>query len=155
MKDVVAAWQQFAPHAPDALFSICRLATGATQPTVQAFGQFFGSEAKLVQLLKPLRDVSGASLSTGTSGYLDLMERWAGCKTIGFDECHLAPRGSLPRARFAAKSDYVAKRLPAAGIATLRTWIEMRQGHGGGAAIIDSYGGAINRVRRRNRVRPP
>ena len=146
MKDVVAAWQQFAPHAPDGLFSICRLATGATQPTVQSFGQFFGSEAKLTQLLEPLRDVSGASLSTGTSGYLDLMERWAGCKTIGFDECHLAPRGSLPRARFAAKSDYVAKRLPAAGIATLRTWIEKRQGHGGGAALIDSYGGAINRV---------
>ena len=46
MKDVVAAWQRFAPHAPDGLFSICRLATGATQPTVQAFGQFFGSEAR-------------------------------------------------------------------------------------------------------------
>ena len=53
-KDVVAAWQRFAPHAPDGLFSICRLATGATQPTVQAFGQFFGSEARLTQLLAPL-----------------------------------------------------------------------------------------------------
>jgi FAD/FMN-containing dehydrogenase len=146
IKDVVAAWQRFAPHAPDGLFSICRLATGATQPTVQAFGQFFGSEAKLRQLLAPLRDVPGGSLATGTSSYLDLMERWAGCLTLEFEECHLAPGGSLARTRFAAKSDYVAKRLPAAGIATLRTRIEQRQGHGGGAAILDSYGGAINRV---------
>jgi FAD/FMN-containing dehydrogenase len=146
MNDVVAAWQRFAPRAPDGLFSICRLATGATQPSVQAFGQFFGSEARLRQLLAPLRDVPGGSLTTGTSPYLELMERWAGCKTIGFDECHLAPRGSLPRTRFAAKSDYFAKQLPAAGISKLRTWIEQRQGKGGGAAILDSYGGAINRV---------
>ena len=146
MNGVVAAWQRFAPHAPDGLFSICRLATGATQPTVQAFGQFFGSEAKLKQLLAPLRDVPGGSLTTGTSPYLDLMERWAGCLTLEFEECHLPPGGSLMRTRFAAKSDYVAKRLPAAGIATLRSWLEKRQGHGGGAAILDSYGGAINRV---------
>ncbi len=146
MNGVVAAWQRFAPHAPDGLFSICRLATGTTQPTVQAFGQFFGSEARLKQLLAPLRDVPGGSLTTGMSSYLDLMERWAGCLTLEFEECHLPPGGSLMRTRFAAKSDYVAKRLPAAGIATLRSWLEKRQGHGGGAAILDSYGGAINRV---------
>ena len=119
MSDAVAAWQRFAPRAPDGLFSVCRLATGTSQPTVQAFGQFFGSEAALVTLLKPLRDIPGASLTTGTSAYLDLMERWAGCKTLTFDECHPTPSGSLGRDRFAAKSDYVAKRLPAAGIATL------------------------------------
>ena len=70
--------------------------TGATQPTVQSFGQFFGSETELTQLLAPLRD-SGGRLTTGTSTYLDLMKRWAGCRTIGFDECHLAPEGSLAR----------------------------------------------------------
>ena len=156
MNDVVAAWQRFAPRAPDGLFSICRLATGTTQPSVQAFGQFFGSEAKLRQLLAPLRDIPGGSLSTGTSPYFELMERWAGCKTLRFDECHLAPRGSLPRTRFAAKSDYFAKRLPAAGISTLRTRIEQRQGHG-------RRGGDPRLVRRRDqprlagrdRVRPP
>ena len=130
MNGVVAAWQRFAPHAPDDLFSICRLATGGTQPSVQSFGQFFGSEPELRQLLAPLRDVPGGSLTTGTSTYLELMERWAGCKTLGFDECHLAPKGSLPRKRFAAKSDYFAKRLPPAGISKLRTWIEQRQGKG-------------------------
>jgi FAD/FMN-containing dehydrogenase len=144
--DVVAAWQRFAPRAPDGLFSVCRLATGPAQPTVQAFGQFFGSEAVLAALLKPMLDVAGASLVTGTSAYIDLMKRWAGCKTLSLDQCHLGPSGSLSRERFAAKSDYVGKRLPAAGIATLGAWLEKRQGHGGGAAILDSYGGAINRV---------
>jgi FAD/FMN-containing dehydrogenase len=144
--DAVAAWQRFAPRAPDGLFSVCRLATGSSQPTVQAFGQFFGSEAALVALLKPLRNVPGASLTTGTSSYIDLVKRWAGCKTITIDECHLNPAGDLDRQRFAAKSDYVSKPLPRTGRATLRTWLEKRQGQGGGAAILDSYGGAINRV---------
>ena len=99
--DAVAAWQRFAPRAPDGLFSVCRLATGSSQPTVQAFGQFFGSEAALVALLKPLRDVPGASLTTGTSSYMDLMKRWAGCKTITLDECHLSPAGD-PRSRHAS-----------------------------------------------------
>jgi hypothetical protein len=146
VEDAVAAWQGSAPHAPDGLFSICRLATGPAQPSVQAFGQFFGPEGSLTALLKPLLDVPGASLVTGTSTYLDLMKRWGGCKTLGLDECHLSPAGSLSRERFAAKSDYVSKRLPAAGRAALRTWVEKWQGHGSGAAILDSYGGAINRV---------
>jgi FAD/FMN-containing dehydrogenase len=146
MDDAVAAWQRFAPRAPDGLFSVCRLATGASQPTVQVFGQFFGAEAALVTLLKPLRDVPDASLVTGTSAYIDLMKRWAGCKTLTLDQCHPSPSGSLGRERFAAKSDYVSKRLPAAGVTTLRRGLEKRQGHGGGAAILDSYGGAINRV---------
>lgn len=144
--EVVAAWQRFAPHAPDGLFSVCRLATGTSQPTVQAFGQFFGGETALVALLKPLRNVPGASLTTGTSSYVDLMKRWAGCKTLTLDQCHVGPPGALDRQRFAAKSDYVAKRLPPAGSTTLRTWLEKRQGQGGGAAILDSYGGAINRI---------
>jgi FAD/FMN-containing dehydrogenase len=144
--EAVAAWQRFAPRAPDGLFSICRLATGSPQPTVQAFGQLFGSEAALVDLLKPLRSVPGASLTTGTSRYIDLMRRWAGCKTLTSDECHLSPAGDLDRQRFAAKSDYVSRRLPPTGRAALRQWLEERQGKGGGAAILDSYGGAINRV---------
>ena len=65
MNDVVAAWQRFAPRAPDGLFSICRLATGATQPSVQAFGQFFGSEAKLSAAPRAVARDPGRKLDNG------------------------------------------------------------------------------------------
>lgn len=144
----VAAWQSFAPHAPDELFSICRLAVGVSEPTVSAFGQLFGSETRLARLLRPLLAVPGARLTTGTSEYLQLMLRWAGCLHEPLAACHLPPLGGLHREWFVAKSDYVATPLPAAAIATMRHWLERRQGQGSGAVLLDSYGGAISRVPR-------
>ena len=144
--EAVEAWQSFAPRAPDELFSVCRLAAGSTKPTVSAFGQFFGTPAALTALIAPLLAVPGARLSVGSSAYLDLMLRWAGCLGDTLAECHLPPVGSLRREWFAAKSDYVATPLPPTAVATLRHWVEKRQGHGVGAVIMDSYGGAINRV---------
>jgi FAD/FMN-containing dehydrogenase len=146
VEEAVAAWQGFAPHAPDGFFSVCRLSTSVPQPAVQAFGQFFGTQQRLKTLLAPLLAVSGASLAIGTSAYLDLVKRWAGCASLTLAQCHLAPQGVLTRERFAAKSDYVAKPLPAGGIRTMRTRIEARQGSSGGSLLLDSYGGAINRV---------
>jgi FAD/FMN-containing dehydrogenase len=90
--------------------------------------------------------VPGAKLSLGTSPYLDLMLRWAGCLGDTFGHCHLPPVGRLEREWFVAKSDYVATPLPPAAVATMRHWIEKRQGKGVGAILMDSYGGAINRV---------
>ena len=55
----------------------------------------------------------------------------------------------LPRDRFAAKSDYVAEPLDAAGRQALVSAVERRQAtpqDGSGALVIDSYGGAINQV---------
>ena len=53
------AWQQFAPHAPDALFSVLDLI--ATDPSVAgarahvvSAGQYFGPESDLASLLQPL-----------------------------------------------------------------------------------------------------
>ena len=40
------------------------------------------------------------------------MLRWAGCLDLGVQRCHITPAGSLQRARFAAKSQYVARNLP-------------------------------------------
>jgi FAD/FMN-containing dehydrogenase len=142
----VRTWQSFAPKAPDGLFSVCRLATGGPQPTVSAFGQFFGSQAALQALIAPLLAVPGARLLIGNSPYFDLMLRWAGCLGDTLAECHLPPLGGLERQWFVAKSDYVAKRFTPAGVRTMRRWIEKRQGRGAGAILMDSYGGAINRV---------
>ena len=124
-----------------------RLATGATQPSVQAFGQFFGSEAKLRQLLAPLRAIPGGSLTTGTSPYFELMERWAGCKTLGFDECHLAAKG-LSAASALRRQVGLLRQAAAGGrhIDPPHADRAAARATGAVAAILDSYGGAINRV---------
>ena len=77
------------------------------------------------------------------------MLRWAGCLGQSQAACHLvAQHGALERATFAGKSDYVAKPFPAAAVRTIQRALESRQasGHGSGALVMDSYGGAIARV---------
>lgn len=149
--ELIPAWQRWAPHTADALTTICRLATGGSGPTLQVFGQYIGPEGKIRGLLAPL--VSAApptSLTTGTSGYFDLILRWAGCLGRSQAACHLvAEHGTLNRATFAAKSDYVGRAFPAGAVRVLQRRLEARQSspHGSGALIMDSYGGAIARVR--------
>jgi FAD/FMN-containing dehydrogenase len=125
--EALAAWQELMGSAPDALTSVLSLSTG---PHVSAAGQFMGGEARLSGLLRPLTRVAGARLSTGTAGYGALMRRWAGTAT--------------GRARFAAGSDYLARPLSARGRAAALAAV--RRPSGSGILLLDSYGGAINRV---------
>jgi hypothetical protein len=74
---------------------------------------------------------------------------WAGCSgTIA--ECHLQPQGQLGRSTFKGASDFVnrGKPLSARGIDTLVRRIEARRsaGPGSGIVLLDSCGGAVNRV---------
>ena len=151
LDQVVKAWQAFAPHAPDELFSICAIQTGSGSPTVKCFGQLLGPQSRLDTLLAPLKRVAGLQLTLGASAYFDAQLRWAGCLGKTVTECHIAgeaPGGTLGRASFAAKSDYVNAPLSSAAIATIGTWIERAQSGGFGSAslLLDSYGGAINRM---------
>jgi FAD/FMN-containing dehydrogenase len=131
----VTAWQAFAPHAPDSLFSVLDLiATGppATTPHVVSAGQYFGPESDLASLLQPLTSVGTPTrVRTQTLSYLDAMAHWAGGKA---------------RLSFAAKSDYVNTPLPQAAIAALVNGVAARQSTGRGAIFLDAHGGAINRV---------
>jgi FAD/FMN-containing dehydrogenase len=141
----VAAWQALMADAPDALTSVLSLSTG---PRASALGQLMGPASSLPALLRPLTRVDGARLSTGTSGYGALQRRWAGCLDISAAACHTRgtrPGATLPRASFAAGSDYVGRPLSSAGRAAAIRAIERRHG-GSGALLLDSYGGAINRV---------
>ena len=140
----LAAWQQFAPHAPDALFSVLDLiATDPSTPGARAHvvsaGQYFGPESDLASLLQPLTAVgTPIRVVTHTLSYLDAVRHWAGCRDAA--SCTEA------RSAFAAKSDYVAAPLAAAAIATLVDAVAARQGQGRGAIYFDASGGAINRV---------
>jgi FAD/FMN-containing dehydrogenase len=149
--EALDAWQRLLPGTTDRLTAIFHLGTeGEGPPTVSCDGQFFGSEAQLRATIRPLLQ-HGAQLSIGTEAYLPLMLRWAGCLGDPLRSCHTrhtAAGGTLPRAAFYAKSDYVDEPLPAAGRRTAIDWIERRNADpslGSGAMLLDSYGGALNR----------
>jgi hypothetical protein len=151
---VVAAWQRLAPHAPDGLFSVLNLnaAGGGSTPHITSAGQFFGTPERLRALVQPLADAGTPTRFTVTSRtHMDAARMWAGCSgTIA--ECHLQPQGQLGRSTFKGKSDYVnrGKPLSARGIDVLVRQIESRltAGRGSGIVLLDSYGGAINRVKK-------
>jgi FAD/FMN-containing dehydrogenase len=138
--DVVAAFLAWAPHQPDALGSLCRLAAGPGGPTIQVFGQFLGSETALTSALASLHPPA-AKLTTGTAAWLDLVKRWAGC--LG----HNLPGCSVPvQTSFVGASDYLAKVPSGAHLAQFPAVVESR-GASSGALLIDAYGGAINRIK--------
>jgi FAD/FMN-containing dehydrogenase len=130
--EALAAWDAFAPGAPADLTSILTLEASSAA----AFGQFFGSQAALRRLVRPLARVPGASLTTGTAGYLALQRRWAGCADGGLAAC-----SDYQRSAFAASSVYFAQRLSAAG---RRAFLDATEQ--GATLILDAYGGAISRV---------
>jgi FAD/FMN-containing dehydrogenase len=140
----VAAWQAFAPHAPDALFSVLDLiATVPSSPSARSHvvsaGQYFGPESDLPSLLQPLTSAgTPIRVVTHTLDYLDAVLHWAGCRD--------AATCTEARSAFAAKSDYVSEPLVVAAISTLVNGIAARQGRGRAAIYLDAYGGAINRV---------
>jgi FAD/FMN-containing dehydrogenase len=153
-RQVVAAWQSFAPRAPDGLTSVLNLSAAAgssSSPTITSAGQFFGGEAQLRSLLRPLVNIGPPTRFTVRSrGYLDAQRMWAGCSG-SIEACHLPPQGSLGRSTFKAKSSYANRPLSARGIDTMIRKIEARRttGTGSGIILLDSYGGAINRVPKR------
>jgi FAD/FMN-containing dehydrogenase len=143
--EALAAWQAWAPHTDPRATSVFTLGAGGS---VAAIGQYRGSAAALRALSRPLARVPGARLLVGTSGYLALMRRWAGCLHLPADACHTVgtePGGQLLRARFAAASLYVARPLSASGRAAIVALA--RRAPPSSALLLDAHGGAINRVR--------
>ncbi len=148
--EAIAAWQAWAPHARPELTSILHLEAGGSSPAIRVTGQYLGPSSALGGLLAPMRSVPGASIVTGDQPYLALQLRWAGCLHTGITQCHTAgaaPGGTLARASFRAKSDYINRPLSQAGRATLISATERRASQpGSGALLMDAYGGAINRI---------
>jgi FAD/FMN-containing dehydrogenase len=148
---VVQAWQKLAPHAPDGMFSVLNLnAAVGGHARITSAGQLFGSADRLRELVKPLANAGTPTRFTVTSrSYLNAQEMWAGCSGT-LAECHLPPRGHLGRSTFKGKSSIANKPLTANGINAMIGQIEARitTGTGSGIILLDSYGGAINRVKK-------
>lgn len=158
---VVAAWQSWAPHAPDALWSNLHLAAkpGGKTPTVAVGGCYLGSDADAANLLEQLYARAGSNPSghflSYPQSFLTAMLAEAGCSSIGYQACHLpwyASGGKLTRQPQFTKSDFFTTPLSSAGISTLLAGIVALQkvpgGAGGvGGVAFDALGGAVNRVK--------
>ncbi|HEY0935582.1 MAG TPA: FAD-binding oxidoreductase, partial [Trebonia sp.] len=157
---VVAAWQSWAPHAPDQLWSNLHLAAkpGGTTPTITVGGTYLGSVGDAASLLNQLYAKAGQPSSHFLSNpqpYLNAMLVEAGCSAIGLQACHLpnyAAGGKLTRQAQYAKSDFFTTPLNSAGIGTLLAGIVALQKVKGGAGAVggiafDALGGAVNRVK--------
>jgi FAD/FMN-containing dehydrogenase len=159
--DVIAAWQGWAPHAPDELWSNCHvltttLKTAGSSPSVSVGGAYVGSPGGLAPLLGRLVTAVGApptSTFQRTYSYLDAMLVEAGCAGMSVDECHLPgqnPRGRLQREASTARSDYFGSPLGSSAIQSVIHAIEQRQADPRMTTVagvaFDAMGGAINRV---------
>ena len=157
---VVAAWQAFAPSAPDEIWSNCLLyasqqTPSGVAPAVRVTGVCAGDETFLESALTPLLQAIGDkpfSHYLGQASFLDAMLAEAGCDGDTVAECHLPsenPAGRPVRAPFAARSDIVTAALSERAIASLLGAVEVRQASSllsGGGVALDASGGAINRV---------
>ena len=158
---VVGAWQSWAPPAPDELWSklILLADVGGRAPTVRLSGAYLGSAGDAANLLDRLYTMAGAppsaGLLSGPQPFLSAMLDEAGCSAIGYQACHLpwsANGGTLARQAQFSKSDFFTAPLNAAGIGTLLAGVAALPGtagahYGTGGVQLDSFGGAVNRVK--------
>jgi FAD/FMN-containing dehydrogenase len=161
---VIAAWQSWAPHAPDELWSNLHLAAapdGAPPdgpgPSIQVGGTYLGSAGAAAAELDKLYAAVGSEPSSPfveSVSWLHAMLVEAGCAGLTVSECHLPTQtsdGKLSRASEYAKSDYFTTPLSSHAIGTLLSGVEAFQRAGGapgssGGIAFDALGGAVNRV---------
>ena len=166
---VIAGWQSWAPHAPDALWSNLHLAAapGGGTPSVEVGGTYLGSVSGAYAELEKLYAAVGSDPSSPfveSTTWLHAMLVEAGCAPWTVAECHLPtqnPAGRFMRASEYAKSDFFTRPLSSSGIGTLLSGVENLAAGGRRARR-----GRRDRVRRdgrrgqpgragRDRVRPP
>jgi FAD/FMN-containing dehydrogenase len=155
---IVDAWQNWAPQAPDELWSNCLLlatANKSAQPIVRVNGVYVGGVGPLDRLLQQFIDRVGSAPTdryVSAASILDTMLYEASCYGKTVNQCHLPSQnvqGQVQRSTEGAKSDYFTSLLPRQGIKNLVNAIANRQSSstlGEGGIGLDAYGGAINRV---------
>jgi FAD/FMN-containing dehydrogenase len=156
---VISAWQSWAPHAPDELWSNLHLAAapGGSVPSIEVGGTYLGSVSGASAQLEKLYAAVGSDPSSPfleSTTWLHAMLVEAGCANLTANECHLpaqAPGGQLSRASEYAKSDFFTRPLSSHGIGTLLSGVESLQRvsgapGGSGGIAFDALGGAVNRV---------
>ncbi|MQS15596.1 FAD-binding oxidoreductase [Streptomyces kaniharaensis] len=154
---VVAAWQAWAPDAPDQLWANLHLdAQPDGRPNLTSTVNFLGSQAELADLIDKLA-VAPATASLHSAPYLDTMKAMGGVAGWSLAAAHLpgslpghTPEGRLIRESYAARSDFYDRPISATGIAALVASVERyarTAPQGAGASVaFDALAGAVNRV---------
>ena len=155
--DVLAAWQEWAPDAPDELWAKVHFNAAGSTRGLGVVGVYVGEEGALTDLIASLEARVGSaprSRSVGSGTFLETMRIEASCSERTQDECHLPsvnPAGTLGRRDHVGHSDFFDQNLSAAGIQALLSSIEDRGtdpllARGAGGIALDAVGGVINRV---------
>ena len=155
--EALGGWIEWLRKAPDELWSNFQLlSAGSSGLVARSSGVLVGGTSTLTSLVNRLASTVGSPPSStfvgGPDPYLHVMLVEAGCDGKSVAECHLPsqnPAGTLQRSAYAAKSAYVSKPLPGAGLAAAAQAVqELRTEHPGlgGGLAFDAYGGVINRV---------
>ncbi|WP_051967313.1 FAD-binding oxidoreductase [Kitasatospora mediocidica] len=154
---VVAAWQAWAPSAPDQLWADLHLLAwpdGRLQVTSTV--SYLGSQQELQNQIDRLT-VRPATVSLHSASYLATMQVMGGVSGWSQAAAHLpgtlpghSPQGRLTRESYAARSDFYNRAIDSGGITALAAAVQ-RYAHtvpqGGSAAVtFDALGGAVNRV---------
>ncbi len=152
---VAGAWQFWAPHAPDRLWSSLRVsAPFGGDAALSVGGTYAGTMDGLLRHLDDLYHLAGSQPSgffVREASYLGAMLLEADCAGLPIAGCHTGPDGMVPRVPAFAKSDFFTRPLSRAGIRALLSLIERLRGipgapGGSGSIALDAFGGAVNRV---------
>jgi FAD/FMN-containing dehydrogenase len=150
----IAAWQGWAPTAPDELAASLVLATPAEvdlPAKVVAFGVLLGSQADAAELLEQLVDRVGATPATTYAEQLswwETLERWGRLDHLASDPAGLAPPGrDGPPSYHVIRSEFFARPLPAEAIAAVVDQLQRDRAAGQGRELdFSPWGGAYARV---------
>ncbi|GLW95974.1 FAD-dependent oxidoreductase [Microtetraspora sp. NBRC 16547] len=148
----VKAWQAWAPHAPDAMWSNLHLNHDPSLD-VQIGGLYVGDRAGCERLLSDLVHRVGSDPSSrwiSASSYDHAMMIMAGCSTLSVSQCHRpgslpgqTSNGRLVRDSFSAKSHMAYTPLSGTGIGALLGQVAASGRH---SVLLDALGGAVGRV---------
>ena len=130
-----AAWQAFAPNAPQTITSILKVGpAGNGLITMRCIGQSVGSETELRGQLQPLiaLQTPSSALSVQSLSFLDAVRHFAG--TLNYESVYMK-----------AKSDYVLAPLDDTGTHDMMAAIAPLPA-GAIALLCDAYGGRISEV---------
>ncbi|MCW2877043.1 MAG: histidine kinase [Sphaerisporangium sp.] len=152
-RKAIAAWQAWAPFAPDAMWSNLHLSQDPSLD-LQIGGLYLGSRADCERRLEPLIAKIGSQPSTRyvtQTSYQKAMMIEGGCSSRTVSQCHRpgslpgqTADGRFPRDAFSAKSHMAYRPLSAAGIGAL---VDQTARPGRHAVLLDALGGAVGRVR--------